>query len=74
METSAAIDEYISKKRLQIQQEALLADYQDAHAAERESYKAMVSQLALVNDYREKARNADNAADKEYWDNLADIQ
>ena len=72
METSAAIDEYINKKRLQIQQEALLADYQDAHAAERESYKAMVSQLALVNDYREKARNADNAADKEYWDNLAD--
>lgn len=72
LETSAAIDEYINKKRLEIQQQALSADYADAHAAEREAYKAMTSQLATYNDLREQARNADSQADKDYYDGLAD--
>lgn len=72
LETSAAIDEYISKKRLEIQQQTLSADYADAHSAEREAYKAMTSQLATYNDLREKARNADSQADKDYYDGLAD--
>lgn len=72
LETSAAIDEYINKKRLEIQQQALSADYADAHSAEREAYKAMTSQLATYNDLREQARNADSQADKDYYDGLAD--
>ena len=72
LETSAAIDEYINKKRLEIQQQALSADYADAHAAERESYKAMVSQLATYNDLREQARNADSQEDRDYYNGLAD--
>ena len=71
LETTAAIDEYISKKMIEIQQQALSADYADAHAAERESYKAMVSQLATYNDLKEKSRNADSQADKDYYDGLA---
>ena len=72
LETTAAIDDYISKKRLEIQQQALSADYADAHAAERESYKAMVSQLATYNDLLDKARNADSQADADYYNKLAD--
>ena len=75
LETCDAIDEYINKKRIEIQQQALSADYADAHAAERESYKAMVSQLATYNDYLEKAKEAEKAGDAEnakYWNDLAE--
>ena len=64
LETCGAIDEYINKKRIEIQQQALSADYADAHAAEREAYKAMISQLATYNDLLEKANNTDDPVAK----------
>ena len=75
LETCDAIDEYINKKRIEIQQQALSADYADAHAAERESYKAMVSQLAVYNDAIEKAQEAEKAgesANADYWNGIAE--
>lgn len=75
LETSGAIDEYIAKKRLEIQQQALSADYADAHAAEREAYKAMTSQLATYRDAVEQATAAEKAGDTEsaaYWNGQAE--
>lgn len=61
--TAEAIDKYIEEKRKSIQQEALSADYADAHQQEREAYREMTSQLATYYDLMQKAEDARGSGD-----------